>query len=95
VQDQITTRPGSTAPFRRLHLIHVLSDLPSRARRAMAATEQHAEDYARITWTPIGQAAGLHLYPVVGAAIETLAGTRGQPAPVLLPPITDQSFRWR
>jgi len=23
------------------------------------------------------------------------AGTRGQPAPVLLPPITDRSFRWR
>ena len=32
VQDQITTRPGSTAPFRRLHLIRVLPDLPSHAR---------------------------------------------------------------
>jgi 8-oxo-dGTP pyrophosphatase MutT (NUDIX family) len=95
VQDQITTRPGSTGPFRRLHLIHVLTDLPSRARQAMAATEQDAEDYAQITWAPIGQAAGLHLYPAVGAAIETLAGTRTQGPPVLLPPITDQSFRWR
>lgn len=95
VQDQLTTRPGSTGPFRRLHLIHVLPDLPSRARHAMAATEQDAEDHATITWTPVGQAAGLHLYPAVGAAIETLAGTRTQPPPVLLPPITDQSFRWR
>ncbi len=95
VQDQLTTRPGSTGPFRRLHLIHVLPDLPSRARHAMAATEQDAEDYAKITWTPVGRAAGLHLYPAVGAAIETLAGTRAQGAPVLLPPITDQSFRWR
>src|SRR5580693_4183277 len=43
VQDQITTRQGSPTPFRRLHLIHVLPDLPSRARHAMAATEQDAE----------------------------------------------------
>jgi 8-oxo-dGTP pyrophosphatase MutT (NUDIX family) len=95
VQDQITTRPGSTAPFRRLHLIHVLPGLPPHARHAMSATEQDAEGYARIVWKRIGQAAHLHLYPAAGAAIETLAGTCGQPAPVLLPPITDQSFRWR
>ncbi len=94
VQDQITTRPGSTAMFRRLHLIHVLH-LPPHARHAMAATEQDAEDYARIIWTPAGQAARLHLYPAAGAAIETLVGTCGQPVPVLLPPITDKSFRWR
>jgi len=43
VQDQITTRPGSTSPFRRLHLIHVLPDLPARARNAMPATEQDAK----------------------------------------------------
>jgi hypothetical protein len=61
----------------------------------MAATEQDAEDCARITWTPIGQAASLHLYPAAGAAIEALSGTWDQPGPVLLPPITDQSFRWR
>jgi 8-oxo-dGTP pyrophosphatase MutT (NUDIX family) len=95
VQDQITSRPGCTGLFRRLHLIHVLTDLPARARRAMSATEQDAADHAWIAWPPLDQAARLHLYPAVGAAIQTLAGPRGQPAPVLLPPITDQSFRWR
>jgi 8-oxo-dGTP diphosphatase len=95
VQDQLTTRPGSTDPFRRLHLIHVLPDLPSRARHAMSATEQDAEDCTRIVWEPIDQAAGLHLYPAVGAAIQGLASASALPAPVLLPPITDQSFRWR
>jgi 8-oxo-dGTP diphosphatase len=94
VQDQVTTRPGSTALFRRLHLIHVLH-LPPRARRAMAATEQDTEDHARITWTPVGQAARLHLYPAVSAAIGTLADASDQPVSVLLPPITDQNFRWR
>ncbi len=95
VQDQLTTCAGSAAPFRRLHLIHVLPDLPSHARHAMAATEQDAEDHTQVTWTPIGQAARLHLYPAAGTAIETLAGTCGQPVPVLLPPVTDQNCRWR
>lgn len=95
VQDQITTRPGSSDPFRRLHLIHVLPDLPPAARHAMAATEQDAEDDTRITWTELGQAARLHLYPAVGDAIATLASTNSHPGPVLLPPITDHTFRWR
>jgi 8-oxo-dGTP pyrophosphatase MutT (NUDIX family) len=95
VQDQITTRPGSSAPFRRLHLIHVLRDLPPRARHAMAATEQDAEDCARIIWTGIDQAARLHLYPAIGEAIGTLPGTSTETAPVLLPPITDLTFHWR
>jgi 8-oxo-dGTP diphosphatase len=95
VQDQLTTRPGSTDPFRRLHLIHVLPDLPSQARHAMAATEQDAEDHPQVTWTPVGQAARLHLYPAAGTAIETLVGACVQPVPVLLPPVTDQNFRWR
>ncbi len=95
MQDQLTTRPGSTAPFRRLHLIHVLPDLPYRARQAMSAGEQDAEDCTRIVWEPIDQATRLHLYPAVGGAIQSLAGTCIQLAPVLLSPITDQSFRWR
>lgn len=95
VQDQLTTRPGSTAPFRRLHLIHVLPDLPSRARQAMSATEQDAEDCTRIVWEPIDQATRLHLYPAVGGAIQSLTSTCIQLAPVLLSPFTDQSFRWR
>jgi hypothetical protein len=43
---QISTRSGGTDPFPRFYLIHLLRDLPSRARNAMAATEQDAEDYA-------------------------------------------------
>lgn len=95
VQDQITTRPGKVAPFRRLHLIHVLPDLPASAQDAMAATEQDAEDEARIIWAEIGQAARLHLYPAVGEAIANLASTPSHHAPVFLPPITDRTFRWR
>lgn len=53
VQGQLTNRAGNTAPFRRLHLIHVLPDLPTDARHAMSATEQDAEDCTRIVWEPI------------------------------------------
>ncbi|MEU1307797.1 NUDIX domain-containing protein [Streptomyces cinnamoneus] len=96
VQDQITTRPGGDAPFRRLHLIHVLH-LPPDARHAVADAEQDAEDHAPIVWTELNRAARLHLYPAVGKAIGTLTSARGQtaPAPVLLPPITDRTYRWR
>jgi 8-oxo-dGTP pyrophosphatase MutT (NUDIX family) len=96
VQDQLTTRPGSTDPFRRLHLVHVLPDLSSSARHAMPAAEQDAEDCTRIVWEPIDQAAGLHLpVPAAGAVIQGLASAGVLRAPVLLPPITDQSYRWR
>jgi hypothetical protein len=61
----------------------------------MAATEQDAEDYARIVWTRIDQAARLHLYPAIGEAIGTLASAYTQAAPVLLSPITDRTLRWR
>jgi len=65
------------------------------ARSAMAGTELDAEDHARIVWTRTGQASRLQLYPAVGGAIEILASTHVQPVLLLLPPITDQSFRWR
>lgn len=94
VQDQMTTRPGTTTLFRRLHLIHVL-DLPSRARQSMAETELDAEDYARVIWTPLGRSAALHLYPAVGPAINGLARSHGEAGPVLLPSITDENYNWR
>ncbi|HTU74515.1 MAG TPA: hypothetical protein VMG38_13450 [Trebonia sp.] len=60
----------------------------------MAATEQDAEDDTRVIWTEIGRAARLHLYPAVGDSLTALT-SESHPGPVLLPPITDQTFRWR
>ncbi|MCF3105359.1 NUDIX domain-containing protein [Streptomyces roseoverticillatus] len=94
VQDQITSRPGSTTPFRRLHLIHVLH-LPPYARQTVAAAEQDADDRTRIVWTHLDEAAHLHLYPAVGEALDGLTSAAGQAAPVLLPPMTDRDYRWR
>lgn len=91
VQDQITTRPGTTAPFRRLHLIHVLH-LPPHTRHALATTEQDADDHTRIVWTDLDHATRLHLYPAAAPALTSLTASN---TPVLLPPITDRTYNWR
>ncbi|MGI5201425.1 NUDIX hydrolase [Spirillospora sp. CA-108201] len=91
VQDQVSTRPGSRAVFRRLHLIHLLS-VPPHIRDTMAATERDSEDDARVVWTDLDQAARLHLYPAIG---EALSAVTAPAHPVLPPPITDRTYRWR
>lgn len=96
VQDQLTTRPGRPGTFRRLHLIHFLA-LPRPARDALPETEQDAEYPTRVVWVPLAKAAGLHLYPAVAAMLDRLRPADGPPGsgPVLLPPITDRTYRWR
>ncbi|MER8084218.1 NUDIX hydrolase [Streptomyces sp. NPDC094048] len=94
VQDQTTTRPGSNEPFRRLHLIHVLS-IPRHVRDSLTTTEQDAEDATRVVWIPLAQAAAYHLYPAVEQALSQLARPTPTPCAVMLPSITDRTYSWR
>ncbi|MGW1463740.1 NUDIX domain-containing protein [Streptomyces sp. NPDC002308] len=96
VQDQISTRPGRPGTFRRLHLIHFLA-LPRPARDALPESEQDAEYPTRVVWIPLAEAAALHLYPAVADVLDRLLPACGPPGPgpVLLPPITDRTYRWR
>ncbi|MFE9427750.1 NUDIX domain-containing protein [Kitasatospora sp. NPDC006697] len=95
VQGQETDRPGESVPFRRRHLVYV-AHLPDHLVQAVAAAEQDAPDEAPVVWLPVADAAGLHLYPDVGAVLDqavrpdTVAG-----GPVLLPAMTGASYRWR
>ncbi|MEU2022874.1 NUDIX hydrolase [Streptomyces sp. NPDC016469] len=91
VQDQVTTRPGRSGTFRRLHLIHLLT-VPREVRAVLPAAELDAEDLTRVVWVPLAEAAGLHLYPAAGPALIELAGVAGD---VLLPPVTDGTYAWR
>ncbi|WP_328719226.1 NUDIX hydrolase [Streptomyces sp. NBC_00247] len=95
-QDQLTTRPGRPGTFRRLHLIHVLA-LPRHLRDTLPETEQDAEYPTRVVWVPLAEAADLHLYPAVADVLGHLLPAYGPPGPgpVLLPPITDRTYRWR
>ncbi|WP_051712245.1 NUDIX domain-containing protein [Streptomyces sp. NRRL S-350] len=95
VQDQETERPGEAEPFRRRHLVFT-AHLPDGLHQAVATTEQDAPDRAPVVWLPVADAAGLHLYPDVGAvlgqAVRLGAAAGG---PVLLPAMTATSSRWR
>ncbi|MGQ4484241.1 NUDIX domain-containing protein [Streptomyces sp. SAS_281] len=93
-QDQITTRPGRTGTFRRLHLIHLLP-LPRHVRASLPTTEQDAEDVTSVVWVPLAQAAHRHLYPAIGTALSELTGPTDPPSDIQLPPITDQTYTWR
>ncbi|WP_051965522.1 NUDIX domain-containing protein [Kitasatospora mediocidica] len=95
VQDQETERPGEVEPFRRRHLVYV-AHLPDHLVEAVAVAEQDAPDEAPVVWLPVADAAGLHLYPDVGAALaqavlpDTAAG-----GPVLLPAMSGAAYQWR
>ncbi|OKI25162.1 hypothetical protein A6A07_31740 [Streptomyces sp. CB03911] len=92
-QDQETERPGESALFRRRHLVFT-AHLPDHLHRTVAAAEQDDPDRAPVVWLPLAEAAGLHLYPAVGPVLHQAAEptTRG---PLLLPPMTDVTYRWR
>lgn len=64
VQDQETERPGESVPFRRRHLVFI-----AHLAVAVALVEQDDPGQAPVVWLPAADAAGLHLYPDVGAVL--------------------------
>ncbi|MFE7805877.1 NUDIX domain-containing protein [Streptomyces sp. NPDC057430] len=94
VQDQISNRPGTHMPLRRLHLIHLVT-LPPGLRHTIAATEQDAEDHTEVTWIDRLDAASLHLYPDIRPALVSLPEGTDTGGPVWLEPMTDRTYRWR
>ncbi|GGV27188.1 hypothetical protein GCM10010495_49100 [Kitasatospora herbaricolor] len=58
------------------------------------ALESRGEDPTRVARVDVVRAVGLHLYPAVGDALASLSGP-DTATPVLLPPITDVTCRWR
>ncbi|MFD9125834.1 NUDIX hydrolase [Kitasatospora sp. NPDC059571] len=94
VQEQTSTRPGRDGVFRRRHLVFVLH-LPPGARGTLATAELDAPDAAPIVWPDPASAAGLHLYPAVGAVLARIGDTPPPTGPALLPPMTDATYSWR
>ncbi|MFE1874974.1 NUDIX domain-containing protein [Streptomyces sp. NPDC059496] len=94
VQDQISHRPGTTTPLRRLHLVHLVT-LPPGIRHTIATTEQDAEDQSEVTWIDCDEAASLHLYPAIGPALGGFPDTANSTGPVWLRPMNDITYRWR
>ncbi|MGE7439353.1 MULTISPECIES: hypothetical protein [Kitasatospora] len=70
--------------------------LPDALVEAVARTEQDDPGQAPVVWLPAADAAGLHLYPAIGAAL----GQAARPdttadGPLLLPAMTGASYQWR
>ncbi|MFI9276068.1 NUDIX domain-containing protein [Kitasatospora sp. NPDC052896] len=95
VQEQETERPGETTPFRRQHLVFT-AHLPDHLVEAVALVEQDDPGQAPVVWLPVADAAGLHLYPDVGAVLDQAVRPDTETGgPVLLPAMTTTSYRWR
>ncbi|MFF7638597.1 NUDIX domain-containing protein [Kitasatospora sp. NPDC008050] len=95
VQDQQSERLGEDEPFRRRHLVFT-AHLPDGLVEAVAQAEQDDPGQAPVVWLPAADAAGLHLYPAIGAVLDrTVQPDTAAGGPVLLPAMTGATYRWR
>ncbi|MBV6703156.1 hypothetical protein KV557_39725 [Kitasatospora aureofaciens] len=96
VQDQETERPGESTAFRRRYLVFT-AHLPDHLVAAVSAVEQDDPDRAPVVWLLVADAAGLHLYPDVGAVLAQAVwpGTAATGGPLVLPAMTGASYQWR
>ncbi|WP_186316252.1 NUDIX hydrolase [Catellatospora sichuanensis] len=92
VQDQMVSRPGPTAPPRKLHLVFAAWITPEQ-RGELALVEHDDLSPGAIVWVPAGEVYQLHLFPAVGEAITGADIMRSGPG-VLLPALTDKTFQW-
>ncbi|MFD0344883.1 hypothetical protein ACFQ0M_00030 [Kitasatospora aburaviensis] len=82
-------------PFRRRHLVFT-AHLPDHLAAAVALVEQDDPDQAPVVWLPAADAAGLHLYPDIGAVLhQAVRHDTDAGGPVLLPAMTGASYQWR
>ncbi len=96
VQDQMVSRPGSTPPPRKLHMIFGLAIQPD-LKKGMARSEKDDLGEGKVVWVDIDKASELHLYPAAGKVISqlTVNAEKKTSSPMLLPAMTDRSFSWR
>ncbi|MGI5289998.1 NUDIX hydrolase [Nonomuraea polychroma] len=98
VQDQMVSRPGPTAPPRKLHFVfrvHVDAEV-----RSTLATIEHDElpdgavEEGEFVWVGYRSAGRLKLYPALGEDLAALASTGAPVSRVLLPPLNDRTYQW-
>ncbi|MEU2391809.1 NUDIX domain-containing protein [Streptomyces sp. NPDC007369] len=98
VVDQRVTRPGPTAPPRKLHLVYRFHITPA-LRAGLAGHEADelpdgTHDIGVIEWIDYREAASLPLFPPVGAALAALPEPRAAVPDAALPPVTDRNYSW-
>jgi 8-oxo-dGTP diphosphatase len=93
-QDQMVSRPGTTPPPRKLHLIFQLIIDPY-TKSGLATTETDDLGVGDIVWMKIQDAEKVHLYPAVGPLLKDISKQRKSVEAKLLPPMTDLNFTWK
>jgi 8-oxo-dGTP diphosphatase len=98
LQDQMVSRPGPTAPPRKLHLIFRCFVTPEvRARLAAVEYDEQPDGSCEpgiIEWVSYRKLAGLPLFPIIGPAAAALPSPDAMVTSTYLPPVTDHNYSW-
>jgi 8-oxo-dGTP pyrophosphatase MutT (NUDIX family) len=98
IQDQMVSRPGPTAPPRKLHLIFRCF-ITASERATLAAVEYDeqpdgTQEPGIIEWISYRKLAELPLFPLIGAAVASLPSPAAPVGNPHLPAITDHNYTW-
>lgn len=99
VQDQMVSRPGPTAPPRKLHMI--FRCFVTSAIRATLATIEYdeqpdgSEETGIIEWVSYQKAASLPIFPLIGEVLARLRTPDADIGNPLLPEVNDHNYTWR
>ncbi|GLW08732.1 hypothetical protein Misp01_38620 [Microtetraspora sp. NBRC 13810] len=98
VQDQMVTRPGPTAPPRKIHMIFRCYITPKvRAQLARVEWDELPSGNLEpgiIEWVNYRKAKDLPLFPLIGSTVSALPRPDAPAGYPLLPSITDQNYTW-
>ncbi|WP_219510905.1 NUDIX domain-containing protein [Nonomuraea ceibae] len=98
VVDQMVTRPGPTAPPRKLHLIYRLHVSPEvRSRMAIEEYDELPDggrEIGVVEWIDYRKAAELPIFPPIGPALAALSSPRAIVTDAALPAVTDDNYTW-
>jgi len=98
IQDQMVSRPGATAPPRKLHLVFRCFITPE-VRATLAAVEYDEQpdgtsEPGIIEWVSYRKLGELPLFPLIGQAAAALPSPGTPVTGTYLPPVTDQNYSW-
>ncbi|GAA1587822.1 hypothetical protein GCM10009678_82820 [Actinomadura kijaniata] len=97
VIDQMVSRPGTTPPPRKLHLIYRLQ-IPPEVRDTLAAQEYDevpgGHEIGLIQWVDHRTTANLPVFPPIGPALAALPSPFAALPDASLPAVTDDNYVW-
>jgi 8-oxo-dGTP diphosphatase len=98
VLDQRISRPGPTAPPRKLHLVyrfHIREDVRATlADQELDELPDGTHDVGTIEWVTYRKAANLPIFPPIGQALAALPSPHAQGTDAARPAITNENYTW-